>query len=210
MKFKDVAGQTFGAITILKEVLPHVTPNGTKQRRVLCQCSGGTRFETQLYHLTSGHTKSCGCLQKEKVSQVNTSHGLVGTRLYSIYRNMFSRCYKKYNKAYQDYGARGIKICDEWLDDFQSFYDWSIANDYQENLSIDQIDNNKGYSPDNCRWTDRTTQNRNTRPNKVIVLNNEAHWLSEWCEILNIKRGTVDKLLQRSWSIEKNIELWKG
>lgn len=99
---------------------------------------------------------------------------------------MKDRCYNKKCKDYQMWGGRGITICDEWLRDVKSFYDWAMTHGYKDNLTIDRIDNNKGYSPDNCRWVDRKTQARNTRRNRVITINGETKCLVEWCEVFNI------------------------
>ena len=119
---------------------------------------------------------------------------------------MISRCYNKNNKRYDSYGGRGINICDEWLDKtngFINFYKWSIENGYEEGLSIDRINNDYGYYPENCRWTDRKTQQNNTRFNKIIEFNGEKHTLSEWSEILNISYTVLSTRLNRNWSIDR-------
>jgi hypothetical protein len=210
MKLKNIIGQKFGNLTIIKELKPHLTPNKTKQRIVLCKCDCGNLFKTQLYHVTSKHTKSCGCIQKEKFSQIISKHNLSNTRLYNTYYNMRSRCYNKNNKEYQHYGGRGIKVCDEWLDSFQSFYDWSMNNGYKDNLTIDRIDNDIGYSPSNCRWVNLSTQQRNKRNNRIITINGITHCITEWCEILNLKLNTVYKRLRYGWTIEKALNYGKA
>lgn len=201
LKVKDV--------TVLKELEPHFTPNGTKQRIVLCKCFCGNIFKTQLNHLKNGHTKSCGCYNKKRSTDVNTKHGLEGTRIYNTYYNMRSRCYNPNNKEYKHYGKRGITVCEEWLNDFMAFYDWSIKHGYSESLSIDRIDNNKGYDPTNCRWVDMKTQQRNKSNNRIITIDNETHCLSEWCDILGLKRDTVYKRLNHGWTIEKALNYGK-
>lgn len=128
-------------------------------------------------------------------------------RLYRIYWGMKSRCYNKKYLWYNDYGARGIRVCDEWLNDFQVFYDWAINNGYKENLSIDRIDVNGNYEPDNCQWITPKQQARNRRSNKYYTINGETHCLSEWCEILNLNYTTVKARLHYGWSIEKTLEL---
>lgn len=114
-------------------------------------------------------------------------HGQCGTRLYNIFRGMKKRCYNKNCKDFYKYGGRGITVCDEWKDSFQAFYDWSIANGYFDNLTIDRIDNNKGYSPDNCRWVDIKTQSNNTRKNVFLTYNGETMTLAEWGEKIKYK-----------------------
>lgn len=115
------------------------------------------------------------------------------------------RCYNINDKEYSWYGGRGITICDEWLNDFMSFYDWSMNNGYQDNLTIDRIDNNKGYSPINCRWTTRKEQARNTRRNRLITIDGETKCLAEWCEVFNLNYHTVKRRLYRGWKIKKSI-----
>ena len=121
----------------------------------------GTEFRACIHSINQGKTKSCGCYNVSK----SFKHGLVGTRIYSIWIDIKSRTLNLKNKSYIDYGGRGITICDEWLD-IRNFYNWAISNDYSEELSIDRIDNDGNYCPENCRWNTRTIQNRNQRMQK--------------------------------------------
>lgn len=162
--------------------------------------------EVEIGNLKRG-TRSCGCLHRERVRK----HGKRHTRLYSIWLNMHDRCCNINNKCYSDYGGRGITICDEWLNDFMSFHNWAMNNGYQENLTIDRIDVNGNYEPNNCRWADMKTQNRNKRNNKNYTINGETHCLKEWCEILNLNYGKVkDRLNKSNWSIDEALELKEG
>lgn len=118
-------------------------------------------------------------------------------KLHNVWNGMKNRCYNK------NYGGRGITICSEWKDNFQAFYQWSIDNGYKEGLSIDRVDNDKGYSPDNCRWTDRKEQAQNRRTSKMYTINCETHCLKKWCEILNLKYRTIHKrIYTHGWDIE--------
>ena len=123
----------------------------------------GNEFKAQVQHINSGNTKSCGCYQKRRMSETHKTHGLRSTGLYKIWADIKTRTLNHKHKQYNDYGGRGITICDEWKNDVKSFYDWAITNGYSDELSIDRIDNDGGYSPENCRWTTITIQRRNTR-----------------------------------------------
>jgi hypothetical protein len=129
----------------------------------------GTEFKTNTYDINRGNTKSCGCYgKKRKAEGTNKTHGLRNTKLYNIWNSMKDRVFNIKNKAYKNYGGRGITICDEWKNDAEAFYNWAILNGYEENkgLSIDRIDNDGDYCPENCRWTTRVIQARNQRIQK--------------------------------------------
>ena len=128
----------------------------------------GNEFRTQPYGINNGHSKSCGCYKSSKLSNRSKTHGLIETRLYRIWASIKDRTLNPKNKRYNDYGGRGITICEEWKNDFMSFYSWAMENGYEENkgLSIDRIDNDGNYEPNNCRWTTRIIQSRNRRIHK--------------------------------------------
>lgn len=119
---------------------------------------------------------------------------------------MKNRCYNERTSRYKDYGGRWISICDKWLENFQSFYDWAISHGYTEELTIDRIDNNGNYAPDNCRWSTVAEQNQNSRSCEFITYKGETHFLKEWCEILNLPYGTILSRKRYGWSIEKMFE----
>ena len=127
----------------------------------------GTEFKTIIAGVKRGNTHSCGCYQKRRTSESHKTHGLGSTRLYSIWKDIKRRTLNPKHKKYSDYGNRGITICEEWLD-IHNFYNWAKSNGYEENkgLSIDRIDNDGNYEPNNCRWTTRVTQGRNRRIHK--------------------------------------------
>ena len=134
----------------------HTEKSKSKYRFGIYKCGFcGTEFRTQINSVKNGNTKSCGCYTKK--------HGLIETRLYGIWANMKDRTLNIKTRQFPDYGGRGITICDDWKNDFMSFYNWAISNGYSEGLSIDRIDNSGNYCPENCRWTTSTIQNRNKR-----------------------------------------------
>lgn len=199
-KFKDISGQKFGRLTALYRL--HNTKGRTKW---LCACDCGNLSEVNLYNLQSGSSKSCGCLIK---TNHYTKHSQSNTRLYKIWRTMKLRCYNKNASNYNHYGARNIAVCREWKDNFQAFYDWSMSHGYKDNLTIDRINVNGNYSPNNCRWVDMTTQIRNRRNTKYVTYKGVTKPLKEWCEILGIKySATWNRINILNWSIERAFEI---
>ena len=141
------------------------TENSKRKRRFgIYKCGFcGTEFKANTQHILRGKTKSCGCYQKRRVKESNKTHGLSKAKLYQAWNNIKNRTLNPKDKRYNYYGGRGITICDEWKNDFMSFYDWAMSNDYSDELSIDRIDNDGNYCPENCRWTTPSIQSRNQR-----------------------------------------------
>ena len=133
-------------------------------------------------------------------------HGLSHTRLHRIWHSMYCRCYYPTTNGYQRYGGRGIKMCDEWIKNPQSFYDWAISNGYKKDLTLDRIDVNGNYEPSNCRWADIRTQANNKSNVRKYEYNGELHTMTEWSEIMNINYGALwERLNVLGWSIEKAL-----
>lgn len=161
----------------------------------VCECDCGKITSVRSCHLLSGAILSCGCLSAENTSVRNhkqkTVHGLRNTRLYKIWHGMKQRCYDVSRSDYDRYGDKGITVCDEWKNDFQSFYKWALENGYSDNLTIDRKDNNKGYSPENCRWVTRLEQTVNRRNTIKVTVNDLTHTLTEWCSIIDVHYHTL-------------------
>lgn len=122
------------------------------------------------------------------------------TKVHNSYRGMKNRCCNKNDKCYSDYGGRGIKICQEWLASFDTFYNWAMKNNYQEGLSIDRIDVNGNYEPSNCRWITQKQQCNNTRRNVYLTYKGKTQTMKQWAEELNISYGNISKRHYRGWS----------
>ena len=169
---KNMVGQRFGRLTVIRQ-------EGFTNGRVakwLCLCDCGKERIIDGSSLRRGYSKSCGCLRDEIESKIHSTHRKTKTKLYNVWTHMIQRCYNPSHTAYKRYGGRGISVCDEWRNDFMRFYEWAMANGYDENApfhqcTIDRIDNDKGYSPDNCRWVDAKTQNNNKSNSRKVTKN---------------------------------------
>ena len=215
MRGKDLIGQRFGRLVVI-EKLP------SKNRRCWwkCKCDCGNFKDVPTTSLTLGDTKSCGCLNKEKMrerAKANhrkaiescTTHGLSNTRIYSIWKNMIYRCENSKATRFEHYGGRGIKVCEEWHI-LEKFYEWAMNNGYKEGLEIDRINVNGNYEPSNCRWATRKQQGNNKRRNINVEINGVTHTLSEWAEITNINVNTLQYRYYRGDREERLIRSVKG
>lgn len=200
---KDIIGVKFGRATTLRQF----RENGYTKIECICDC--GNKFITNRPSLVCGNTNSCGCLQKEMLLKSSITHGMSGTRIHGIWNDMKSRCNLTTNQNYHRYGGRGIKVCSEWsgLNGFENFYEWSINNGYRDIFSIDRIDNNGAYSPDNCRWSDMITQCNNRRNSKFLEYKGQTKTLSQWVRELNLKYPrTYHRIFILGWSVKDAFE----
>lgn len=189
-------GDRFGRLVVLKEVTPYEN-NNSKKKRFLCQCDCGRQKVIRIDHLRNS-TRSCGCIGVEKLISMNKTHGLTNTRIYRIYKTMIARCYYQKHKSFNDYGGKGIEVCDEWLGEngFINFKDWAYQNGYSDELTIDRIDNLKGYSPENCRWATRKEQAINRRTTRMLTYNDKSMSLTDWATFLNMDKSLLHKELK--------------
>ena len=217
-KLQDLTGQRFGRLTVLSRELDYVTPKGQHKTCWKCKCDCGNYKITTATALKTGTTSSCGCYGMENrilYGHLNAKHGGFGTRLYRIYRGMWQRCYDKNEKQYMRYGYRGVDMCEQWLGEhgFENFREWSYQNGYKETLTIDRIDNSKGYSPENCRWATVMEQQNNRDCNVFLEANGERHTLAEWSRITGINVATIKSRRKLGWKdvdiVTKPIDIRK-
>lgn len=206
-KIKDLTGQRFGRL----QVVSHQGSNKFQKAIWLCQCDCGNTKVVIGSKLLIGETQSCGCYgierRTEATKKSNTKHGHKNTNLYDLWHNMKLRCYDKNQPNYKNYGGRGITVCNAWKDDFMSFHDWAKNNGYTgikgDNginiLTLDRIDVNGNYCPENCRWITTQEQANNRRSNRLFTYNNETKTISQWATHFNISKKLVYNRLHNGW-----------
>lgn len=193
-------GKRFGCLVVIDVAEDYIAPTGGVHKKVLCKCDCGNVTVVCKDHLNSGKTKSCGCLRK--VSR-GCTHQEIKTRLYRIWGNMVNRCTNPNNPAWPRYGGRGIFVCDEWRK-YENFRDWARENGYTEDLTIDRINNDKGYYPENCRWADIITQSNNKSTNHYIEYDGEIKTMTEWAKTLNIPYKLLHhRIVGLNWDIHR-------
>ena len=194
-KPKDITGKRFGKLVAIK---PLKTKDNNGSIHWLCECDCGNIVEASGHRLRNGSKMSCGCL--------STKHGMATSKIYNIWGAMKARCLNPNDKAYKNYGSRGITVCSRWSGDngFKNFL--ADMGEKPKDKSLDRIDNNKGYSPDNCRWATRKQQQNNIRTNRYITLNGITKAIHEWCEYFGIKYETARRRIDTyGWGVEEAL-----
>lgn len=204
-KLIDLTGHRFGRLVVVERV------GRTKSGYILwlCQCDCGNTHTVESRNLNCGSVRSCGCLQYETQlsnRKDNTKHGLSNKEaLYGTWKNMKRRCYSPNDKRAKFYSGKGVIVCDEWRNDYSAFRNWALANGYKEGLTIDRIDNNGNYCPENCRWATAKIQANNQSRNRLLTYNGETLTMSEWADKLGITYGTINHRVQRGWSMARIV-----
>ena len=184
-------------------IVADITTN-KRRPRYQCLCDCGKMVEVDYADMlrSYGGTKSCGCYRRERA----TKHGHRNTRLYSIYTAMKTRTTNTNTPGYKNYGGRGIQLCGEWQESFEAFYEWAIKNGYADNLSIDRIDVNGNYEPNNCRWSTPKEQANNTTRTVYLTYKGQTKTLQEWAKEIGIKDSTLyARVCVYGWDDEKAI-----
>lgn len=204
----DLTGQTYGRLTVIREVEPKIYPCGDKKSRWLCKCTCGNTKVVCGADLRSGDTKSCGCWEHESKTTRSRTHGGTGSVLYRRWVAMRKRCNNPHNREYDRYGGRGIKVCDEWQD-YAVFKEWALSHGYSPELSLDRIDVNGNYCPENCRFVDMTTRARNRTNNIFVEYHGKRYTLPELVELTGIHYSTLYQRVKRGFSIEDIVGVGK-
>jgi hypothetical protein len=198
MKALNLAGQRFGRLVVTEKVCTVV--GGSKWR---CKCDCGNEAVVWAGNLKRGRTRSCGCYHAERLHIDSRTHGMTRTRIYRIWSGMLNRCYNPNNQAYSLYGARGIGVCERWHT-FENFLA-DMGENYRSDLTIDRIDNDGSYEPENCRWADWKTQARNKSNNRLVVIDGEMASVAEHAERYGTNWRIIQTREQAGWSIEAAI-----
>lgn len=206
-RYKDLTGTRYTRLVVIE--LCGKTKNGMNIWRCLCDCGNEVKVPTN--ELNNGHTKSCGCYAKDMNRQRMTTHGFRSTQLYKVWAGMKDRTNPNNHHNKGNYKKFNITMCNEWRNDFMSFYRWSMAHGYKEEKlpngknkwTIDRIDNTKGYFPDNCRWITNKEQMNNQTTNKKITYQGRTQNLSQWCEELNLPYSTILFRLNNGYDVER-------
>ena len=194
-------GKKYNKLTVIKV---DDERSNEKRKYYLCQCECGNMKSVRSDCLKSGQVKSCGCLNYK-----SRGDGRTKEKLYHVWASMKNRCNNPNDPHFKDYGGRGIRVCEKWngSHSYPEFKKWAYENGYKEGLSIDRIDVNGDYCPENCRWVSQKVQTRNLRCNISITYKNETHILSDWAEILNVNVNTLySRIVKLDWDIDKAFE----
>ena len=196
-KTKDITGMRFGRLVALYPV----AGSSKSPRRWVCQCDCGNTSSVITRDLGNGNTTSCGCYIREIAGMANVTHGKSKSSAYNVWSSMLQRCENPSSSKYRYYGGRGIVVCKRWHD-FTNFYEDMGDKPYRHTL--DRIDNDGPYSPENCRWATQATQNKNRRSNVVVEYHGETMCLTDWATRLGVDYETLRQRIQRyGWSVEK-------
>ena len=200
-EFEDLTGMTFNYFTVISYV-GRKNKNNARYWLCECNCESKTRKEIMESHLVRGDIKSCGCLSSVITTKMNKERSFIHLyphykEIYCTYDSMKKRCYNEKHDNYKYYGARGIKICDEWLNDFMKFYNWAIENDYKEGLTIERIDYDGNYEPNNCKWATWEEQSYNKSNTLYIEVDNEIKTTKQWADETGIPQYIIYQRYKR-------------
>lgn len=197
-------GDRFGHLTVIDDTIQHIEKRSNKVKAVLCECDchNHTTKLVSIYHLIDGHTTSCGCTR-------NQTHKLSHTKIYQQYYGMRKRCEYPKHKEFDRYGGRGISVCEEWKESFENFYNWAINNGFNDGMTIDRINNDGNYSPDNCRFITLSEQQNNKSNSIFLTYKDNTYGLKKWSEITGISYGALLRRYHINSDPENVLKGWE-
>lgn len=197
-KITDMIGRKYGRFTVIQETNERDS-SGSVIYVCKCECGNIRKLSTRI--LNDGQTVSCGCYKRDVKSKFGNS--VYKEHLYGVWINVKCRCYNKNEKCYHNYGGRGITMCDEWRNNYLLFKKWALEHGYKHGLWLDRINNDLGYSPDNCRWTTPKEQQRNKRTNIIVEYKGEKMCLKDASEKSGINYGTLRRRIELNWNNDR-------
>lgn len=200
-KFRDLSGLTFGRLYVSSR---HIENNKHGKAMFNCVCSCGSAVTASGTDISTGNTRSCGCLKDEKAKARMTRHGNRYHPMWMRYKAMLDRCYKESNDQYRNYGARGITVCERWVNSFDDYVN-DLGFPPSENHTIDRVDNNLGYSPENCRWATKKDQSVNRRVTKIVTVGGVSMSLADWSKSLGLKKSAVYGRIRNGWDVVRAV-----
>lgn len=200
-KATDLTGRRFGMLTVIQRASPKPY---TKESVWLCQCDCGNIKEITKGALVRGDTISCGCFRRKRMAEIQSQKRYPYKRLKNIWHGMIDRCENPKAKSYPIYGAKGITVCDEWKN-LDVFVQWALSSGYSEELTIDRIDGDKGYSSQNCRWADTITQQNNKSNNHLLTVNGRTDTIANWSRVSGLSHNLISERKRCGWSDEQAV-----
>lgn len=201
--FKDITGQTFGRLTVIG-----ISHRSNKKIFWNCKCLCGNKAFVAGNKLKSGWTQSCGCLQKERAGKAAHKHGLRKSRFYGIWKGMLKRCYDPRDTNYHNYGGRGITVCEDWKNSIEFFDNWCNNSEYSEGLTLDRIEVNGNYEPDNCQWATMREQANNKQNTVYVYVNGVQHTVSDIHRLYGMSKTCVHKFSKQYENFSDAIKQW--
>lgn len=194
----NLVGQKYGHLTVVG-----LTNNAShRERHWLCKCDCGNEHITTSHNLICGITTQCVECSNRQIGKSNTKHGTKPIQLYRTYQNMKTRCNNDHYFLYHRYGGRGITICKEWQESFIAFREWALKNGYRKGLTLDRIDNDGNYCPENCRWATVKEQSNNRITNRMLSIDGETDTMANWSRRLDMPYWVLQRRLSDGWSEE--------
>lgn len=198
MAMKDYAGQRFGRLTVVHFSHRHRTPSGQTKLKWRCRCDCGESVVVGSASLAGGNSRSCGCLAREVRGKARVTHGMSHTTEYTIWKGLNARCNDKSATSYHRYGARGIKVCKRWAGSFEAFIG-DMGRRPTPRHSIERVDNDGDYSPENCEWALPAEQARNRRSSVLVRIGNETKCATDWALENGVNPKNAQRRIRRGW-----------